>query len=255
MAKQNDLKTLPGEESFDYSSHKGQGLENAPMESIPEFRLIQPTTPEIMDSTNVLYGVSPGNILNVLSKELLTSIDVVPCYIRQMYTVFQGFKNTKRSFLYSSFDRPSGYKYDKDKGMHDVTGRTMDRSVVVLGLYCKGAEVMSPFYIKFGGTNTKVAFNWLKVLNASMDVVHYQAAYIPPAYARIFSLETEKMQNEGVTWFQWKLNHIYTWVNPRSELFKLGEAATNHLRRYFNTVLVNTAEETGVKIISDDIPF
>lgn len=242
-------------QEFDYSQFKGEGLEQAPVQAIPEFKILQPQSPEIMDKGNVLFGSTPGLIYNRFSKETMERLDFLPCYIRQMFSVYAGYKNTKREFLYSTFDRPMGYSFDKDKGMFDAHNHSFENSVVFLGIRLDGEKGQEPIFLKLSGTSRPVAMAWLKVMHAPLEAIKGFQAYVPPSYSRIFSLESKAQTNEGVSWFIWRISPEFTWVSPKSDLFRDAQLSVIQLRKFFSDNLISQQTAPAGEITSDDMPF
>lgn len=255
MSSEENINQETATEIPDYSDFKEDGLEQAPVQQVPEFRIIQPQSVEIMDMDNDLFGCDPGLIYNRFSKETMSTLDFLPCYVRQMFSVYLGFKNTKREFLYSTFERPIGYAYDKDKGMFDESNHSFENSVVFLGLRVKDPNFYYPIFLKLSGTNRPIAMEWLKVMHASPEVRKGHEAYVPPAYSRIFTLESKLQKNEGLAWFIWVINPHFMWVKPQSEIFQTAQMAVIQLRKFFSNNLISQPVTPQLGVTADDIPF
>jgi hypothetical protein len=255
MSDQSDNLSLFASTEFDYSSRSDQGLEESPVPQMPEFQILQPQNPAREDAASPLYGAESGQIFNRTSKALYASIEICPCYVRQIWRVFDGKRGKKRVYLYTASERPANFRFTPEDGLTDSMGRSADPAITVFGLHLMDGRAVSPCMIRFTSTSLNTGREIVALLNKAVAAPGTGKYYRPPAFAHTIILATQRQQKDVVVWYTWTLDPAQYWVNPRDPLYTTAGAAVTQFRRAINAQLTDRDDKSSPETVDDDIPF
>lgn len=243
------------EMEYDYSKFAGQGLEDAPLPPMAELKIMQPTTPGLLDKDTDLFGISPGLIRNMSTGVVAPDIAIIPIYMRNLWNVWIPLSGTKREFVGSYEQRPFDTTYTKGKGLFTKTGEVVEKGVILVGLQHTEGVDFELAHIRFFRRQNITGRKIIDLLTLAPNVKAGQSSYIPPAYSREIFLSTGHQKDKGYEWFDWMLNPIFQWLSPATRLFKQSQASQDIARRLYNALLVDRSSTPVIVDAVDDIPF
>ena len=177
--------------------------------ALPFLKVLGQLSPEV-NKTHGKYveGAEPGKIINTVTNELYSNINVVPVFYKRKYIEWQD-RGTSTgapvaihesdSDIISQTTRGKDYKDRLPNG--NYLENTADHFVILLG------DSPQTALISMKATQLKVSRKW----NSMMMGIKMQGKnglFTPPTYSHIYSLKPVQMSNDKGTWFGWDVAKV-----------------------------------------------
>ena len=194
-----------------FEADANQGAQNISQEdlALPFLKVLGQLSPEV-NKTHGKYveGAEPGKIINTVTNELYSNINVVPVFYKRKYIEWQD-RGTSTgapvaihesdSDIISQTTRGKDYKDRLPNG--NYLENTADHFVILLG------DSPQTALISMKATQLKVSRKW----NSMMMGIKMQGKnglFTPPTYSHIYNLKTVQMSNDKGTWFGWDVTKV-----------------------------------------------
>ena len=194
-----------------FEADADKGTQNISQEdlALPFLKVLGQLSPEV-NKTHGKYveGAEPGKIINTVTNELYSNINVVPVFYKRKYIEWQD-RGTSTgapvaihesdSDIISQTTRGKDYKDRLPNG--NYLENTADHFVILLG------DSPQTALISMKATQLKVSRKW----NSMMMGIKLQGKnglFTPPTYSHIYSLKTVQMSNDKGTWFGWDVSKV-----------------------------------------------
>ena len=194
-----------------FEADADKGTQNISQEdlALPFLKVLGQLSPEV-NKTHGKYveGAEPGKIINTVTNDLYSSIDVVPVFYKRKYIEWQD-RGTSTgapvaiheagSDIISQTTRGKDFKDRLPNG--NYLENTADHFVILLG------DSPSTALISMKATQLKVSRKW----NSMMMGIKMQGKnglFTPPTYSHIYNLKTVQMSNDKGTWFGWDVEKV-----------------------------------------------
>ena len=194
-----------------FEADADKGTQNISQEdlALPFLKVLGQLSPEV-NKTHGKYveGVEPGKIINTVTNELYSNINVVPVFYKRKYIEWQD-RGTSTgapvaihesdSDIISQTTRGKDYKDRLPNG--NYLENTADHFVILLG------DSPQTALISMKATQLKVSRKW----NSMMMGIKMQGKnglFTPPTYSHIYSLKPVQMSNDKGTWFGWDVAKV-----------------------------------------------
>ena len=194
-----------------FEADADKGTQNISQEdlALPFLKVLGQLSPEV-NKTHGKYveGAEPGKIINTVTNELYSNINVVPVFYKRKYIEWQD-RGTSTgapvaihesdSDIISQTTRGKDYKDRLPNG--NYLEDTADHFVILLG------DSPQTALISMKATQLKVSRKW----NSMMMGIKMQGKnglFTPPTYSHIYSLKPVQMSNDKGTWFGWDVAKV-----------------------------------------------
>jgi len=194
-----------------FEADADKGTQNISQEdlALPFLKVLGQLSPEV-NKTHGKYveGAEPGKIINTVTNELYSNINVVPVFYKRKYIEWQD-RGTSTgapvaihesdSDIISQTTRGKDYKDRLPNG--NYLENTADHFVILLG------DSPQTALISMKATQLKVSRKW----NSMMMGIKMQGKnglFTPPTYSHIYSLKPVQMSNDKGTWFGWDVAKV-----------------------------------------------
>ena len=194
-----------------FEADADKGTQNISQEdlALPFLKVLGQLSPEV-NKTHGKYveGAEPGKIINTVTNELYSNINVVPVFYKRQYIEWQD-RGTSTgapvaiheadSDIISQTTRGKDYKDRLPNG--NYLENTADHFVILLG------DSPQTALISMKATQLKVSRKW----NSMMMGIKMQGKnglFTPPTYSHIYSLKPVQMSNDKGTWFGWDVAKV-----------------------------------------------
>ena len=194
-----------------FEADADKGTQNISQEdlALPFLKVLGQLSPEV-NKTHGKYveGAEPGKIINTVTNELYSNINVVPVFYKRKYIEWQD-RGTSTgapvaihesdSDIISQTTRGKDYKDRLPNG--NYLENTADHFVILLG------DSPQTALISMKATQLKVSRKW----NSMMMGIKMQGKnglFTPPTYSHIYSLKPVQMSNDKGTWFGWDVTKV-----------------------------------------------
>ena len=194
-----------------FEADADKGTQNISQEdlALPFLKVLGQLSPEV-NKTHGKYveGAEPGKIINTVTNELYSIINVVPVFYKRKYIEWQD-RGTSTgapvaihesdSDIISQTTRGKDYKDRLPNG--NYLENTADHFVILLG------DSPQTALISMKATQLKVSRKW----NSMMMGIKMQGKnglFTPPTYSHIYSLKPVQMSNDKGTWFGWDVAKV-----------------------------------------------
>ena len=194
-----------------FEADADKGTQNISQEdlALPFLKVLGQLSPEV-NKTHGKYveGAEPGKIINTVTNELYSNINVVPVFYKRKYIEWQD-RGTSTgapvaihesdSDIISQTTRGKDYKDRLPNG--NYLENTADHFVILLG------DSPQTALISMKATQLKVSRKW----NSMMMGIKMQGKnglFTPPTYSHIYSLKPVQMSNDKGTWFGWDVAQV-----------------------------------------------
>jgi hypothetical protein len=183
--------------------------------SIPFLGILQPLSPQLNPSMpTFIEGSKVGQIFNSVTKELYDTVDVVVAYAKRSFIEwvprsagggFRGEYGPEKEPEYDKLltaaraKRAAANEKENGRAILPNNNELVDtRSFFVLRLVEEGG-LAQPAVVSMSSTQTKVARDWLQMMNM------YQPIGLPPKryplFAGVYRLSTRQRQNAAGFWY------------------------------------------------------
>ena len=189
-----------------FEADANKGAQNISQEdlALPFLKVLGQLSPEV-NKTHGKYveGAEPGKIINTVTNEMYSAVDVLPVFYKRQYIEWQDRGQSTGapvaiheadSDIVSQTTRDKSYKDRLPNG--NYLENTANHFVLVVG---KNPETA---LISMKSTQLKVSRKW----NSMMMGIKLQGKnglFTPPTYSHIYNLSTVQMSNDKGTWFGW----------------------------------------------------
>ena len=194
-----------------FEADADKGTQNISQEdlALPFLKVLGQLSPEV-NKTHGKYveGAEPGKIINTVTNELYSNINVVPVFYKRKYIEWldRGTStgapvaiHESDSDIISQTTRGKDYKDRLPNG--NYLENTADHFVILLG------DSPQTALISMKATQLKVSRKW----NSMMMGIKMQGKnglFTPPTYSHIYSLKPVQMSNDKGTWFGWDVAKV-----------------------------------------------
>lgn len=200
--------------SYDYGSMAHEGFEDVTVNdlSIPYISLLQTNSPEVEDQT--IAGCKPGDLVNSVTKEILTQPLVIQAVMREVSWVLWRPRNQGGGIvgIYAP-DAPEVLKVLADNNGSKIPPKGPDGKripfkvgtnelVETYTFYClvmneEGDQTVGYCVLSFSSTKIKIQKDWMTAM--------YTQKGAPPMIAFRSLLSTQKQKAEGGSFFNFKI--------------------------------------------------
>ena len=194
-----------------FEADANKGSQNISQEdlALPFLKVLGQLSPEVNERDGkYVEGAEPGKIINTVTNELYSNINVVPVFYKRKYIEWQD-RGTSTgapvaihesdSDIISQTTRGKDYKDRLPNG--NYLENTADHFVILLG------DSPQTALISMKATQLKVSRKW----NSMMMGIKMQGKnglFTPPTYSHIYSLKPVQMSNDKGTWFGWDVAKV-----------------------------------------------
>ena len=194
-----------------FEADANQGAQNISQEdlALPFLKVLGQFSPEV-NKTHGKYveGAEPGKIINTVTNQLFSHVDVVPCHYKRQYIEWQDRgQSTGAPVAIHEADSDIISQTTRDKSYKDrlPNGNYLDNTAnhFVLQL---GATPQSAL-ISMKSTQLKVSRKWNSMM-MGLKMHGKNGLFTPPTYSHIYKLKTVQMSNDKGTWFGWDVEKV-----------------------------------------------
>ena len=188
-----------------------QGAQNISQEdlALPFLKILGQLSPEVNKRDGkYVEGAEPGKIINTVTNQLFSHVDVVPCHYKRQYIEWQDRgQSTGAPVAIHEADSDIISQTTRDKSYKDrlPNGNYLDNTAnhFVLQL---GATPQSAL-ISMKSTQLKVSRKWNSMM-MGLKMHGKNGLFTPPTYSHIYKLKTVQMSNDKGTWFGWDVEKV-----------------------------------------------
>src|SRR5690349_9060099 len=201
---------------MNFESDAGQGMEGADKDSfaVPFLLMLQGLSPAVNES--LVDGAKAGMMMNSVTNELFSSARVIPCGYKRVYLRWKprdeggGFKGEMSVTQFEQLVREGKAKeVENSKGdmvWKDHEGCELKDTRVHFCLLLTPDGGAKPIIISMGSTQIKRSRRWMTRMG---DIVMKRgdgSSYTPATYSHVYTLKSEKEDNEKGTWFSYNID-------------------------------------------------
>ena len=194
-----------------FEADADKGTQNISQEdlALPFLKVLGQLSPEV-NKTHGKYveGAEPGKIINTVTNELYSNINVVPVFYKRKYIEWQD-RGTSTgapvaihesdSDIISQTTRGKDYKDRLANG--NYLENTASHFVLV-----RGANPHTAL-ISMKSTQLKVSRKWNSMM-MGLKMQGKNGLFTPPTYSHIYKLKSVQMSNDKGTWFGWDVEKV-----------------------------------------------
>ena len=194
-----------------FEADANQGAQNISQEdlALPFLKILGQLSPEVNKRDGkYVEGAEPGKIINTVTNQLFSHVDVVPCHYKRQYIEWQDRgQSTGAPVAIHEADSDIISQTTRDKSYKDrlPNGNYLDNTAnhFVLQL---GATPQSAL-ISMKSTQLKVSRKWNSMM-MGLKMHGKNGLFTPPTYSHIYKLKTVQMSNDKGTWFGWDVEKV-----------------------------------------------
>lgn len=205
VAKAENKNNLPA--TIDFAADAGAGLEHADQQSmaIPFLAVLQALSPQLES----VDGAKQGMIIDTISNELFTEVEVVPCGYKRSYLRWAdresggGFKGE-----YSALDIETGKVEGLGRspdGRLTLEGDTLSDTRTHYVLYKDKIGAWKPAVISMASTQIKKSKRWMTLIQGKELRRADGTPFTPPSFAYVYKFTTQKEENAKGKWYGWSV--------------------------------------------------
>ena len=194
-----------------FEADANKGSQNISQEdlALPFLKVLGQLSPEV-NKTHGKYveGAEPGKIINTVTNELYSNINVIPVFYKRQYIEWQDRgQSTGAPVAIHEADSDIVSTTTRDKSFKDrlpngnYLENTASHFVILMG------DSPTTALISMKATQLKVSRKW----NSMMMGIKLQGKnglFTPPTYSHIYNLSTVQMSNDRGTWFGWEVEKM-----------------------------------------------
>ena len=194
-----------------FEADADKGTQNISQEdlALPFLKVLGQLSPEVNKTHGKhVEGAEPGKIINTVTNELYSNINVVPVFYKRKYIEWQD-RGTSTgapvaihesdSDIISQTTRGKDYKDRLPNG--NYLENTADHFVILLG------DSPQTALISMKATQLKVSRKWNSMM-MGLKMQGKNGMFTPPTYSHIYKLKTVQQSNDKGTWFGWDVSKI-----------------------------------------------
>jgi len=194
-----------------FEADANQGAQNISQEdlALPFLKILGQLSPEVNKRDGkYVEGAEPGLIINTVTNELYSDVNVIPCHYKRQYIEWQD-RGTSTgapvaiheadSDIISQTTRGKDYKDRLANG--NYLENTASHFVLV-----RGANPHTAL-ISMKSTQLKVSRKWNSMM-MGLKMQGKNGLFTPPTYSHIYNLKTVQMSNDKGTWFGWDVSKV-----------------------------------------------
>jgi len=194
-----------------FEADANKGSQNISQEdlALPFLKVLGQLSPEV-NKTHGKYveGAEPGKIINTVTNELYSNINVIPVFYKRQYIEWadRGVStgapvaiHEADSDIVSTTTRDKSYKDRLPNG--NYLENTANHFVILVG------DSPTTALISMKATQLKISRKW----NSMMMGIKMQGKnglFTPPTYSHIYKLRTVQQSNDKGTWFGWDVSKV-----------------------------------------------
>jgi hypothetical protein len=194
-----------------FEADANMGAQNISQEdlALPFLKILGQLSPEVNKRDGkYVDGAEPGLIINTVTNELYSDVNVIPCHYKRQYVEWQD-RGTSSGAPVAIHDADSDIVNQTTRGKDykdrlpngNYLDNTANHFVLVTGSNPQTA------LISMKSTQLKVSRKW----NSMMMGIKMQGKnglFTPPTYSHIYKLSTVQMSNDKGTWFGWDVSKV-----------------------------------------------
>ena len=194
-----------------FEADANQGAQNISQEdlALPFLKILGQLSPEVNKRDGkYVEGAEPGLIINTVTNELYSDVNVIPCHYKRQYIEWQD-RGTSTgapvaiheadSDIISQTTRGKDYKDRLANG--NYLENTASHFVLINGSNPHTA------LISMKSTQLKVSRKWNSMM-MGLKMQCKNGLFTPPTYSHIYNLKTVQMSNDKGTWFGWDVSKV-----------------------------------------------
>ena len=194
-----------------FEADANQGAQNISQEdlALPFLKILGQLSPEVNKRDGkYVEGAEPGKIINTVTNQLFSHVDVVPCHYKRQYIEWQDRGQSTGapvaiheavSDIIRQTTRDKSYKDRLPNG--NYLDNTANHFVLQLGATPQSA------LISMKSTQLKVSRKWNSMM-MGLKMHGKNGLFTPPTYSHIYKLKTVQMSNDKGTWFGWDVEKV-----------------------------------------------
>ena len=194
-----------------FEADANMGAQNISQEdlALPFLKILGQLSPEVNKRDGkYVEGAEPGKIINTVTNQLFSHVDVVPCHYKRQYIEWQDREQSTGapvaiheadSDIISQTTRDKSYKDRLPNG--NYLDNTANHFVLQLGATPQSA------LISMKSTQLKVSRKWNSMM-MGLKMQGKNGLFTPPTYSHIYKLKTVQMSNDKGTWFGWDVEKV-----------------------------------------------
>lgn len=207
---------------LNFEADAGAGLEGADKDSfaVPFLVMLQGLSPQVQEG--LVEGAKAGMMINTITNEMSTSIDVVPCAFKRTFLRWTprdeggGFKGEYSPAIVEGFIKDGLAKevIDEKGGRHlmyDGDELKDTRVHYVLMLTDNGPK---PIILSMSSTQIKHSRKWLTRIGDIKLPRANGEKYTPASYSHVYKLRSVKESNNKGTWYGFDINIVGPVTEP-----------------------------------------
>ena len=194
-----------------FEADANQGAQNISQEdlALPFLKILGQLSPEVNKRDGkYVEGAEPGKIINTVTNQLFSHVDVVPCHYKRQYIEWQDRgQSTGAPVAIHEADSDIISQTTRDKSYKDRlrNGNYLDNNAKHFVLQL-GATPQSAL-ISMKSTQLKVSRKWNSMM-MGLKMHGKNGLFTPPTYSHIYKLKTVQMSNDKGTWFGWDVEKV-----------------------------------------------
>ena len=194
-----------------FEADANQGAQNISQEdlALPFLKILGQLSPEVNKRDGkYVEGAEPGKIINTVTNQLFSHVDVVPCHYKRQYIEWQDRgQSTGAPVAIHEADSDIISQTTRDKSYKDrlPNGNYLDNTAnhFVLQL----SDTPQSALISMKSTQLKVSRKWNSMM-MGLKMQGKNGLFTPPTYSHIYKLKTVQMSNDKGTWFGWDVEKV-----------------------------------------------
>ena len=194
-----------------FEADANQGAQNISQEdlALPFLKILGQLSPEVNKRDGkYVEGAEPGLIINTVTNELYSDVNVIPCHYKRQYIEWQD-RGTSTgapvaiheadSDIISQTTRGKDYKDRLPNG--NYLENTANHFVILMG------SSPTTALISMKATQLKVSRKWNSMM-MGLKLQGKNGLFTPPTYSHIYKLKTVQQSNDKGTWFGWDVSKV-----------------------------------------------
>ena len=235
--------------------YSGQGLEQAPPGSMPVLKAVQGDSAFLGKEDHPLQNAKPGHIYHTGLMEAFPVLQVVPGHITQEFVHWETKDGTDRAPIAVYSKRPAEARWKEGEGvvMPDATYIIQTMTFYVLCLFAE--DRIEPAVLHFSRTALSDGRAWLARLRQKFTSSANSIPFIPPAFARNFTLVGESRTDKNRQWWAVTTTPGQKWLAGDSLEFRAAKAFAEEAQAIARMRSPQPYIALENREPSDDLPF
>lgn len=253
MASDKTTANLPAVP--DYSKYAAQGFDHAPPPAVPRLKIISANMKDFGKEGTPLEKAVPGEMWITEKNIIAKAFSVIPVNMMRSWKEWETKKPSGSPPLAVYSARPATARWVKDEGLKMPTGTFIfeDREYFVVVKH--DATNISRCIMTFSRTSLSVEEMWRKRLQTPIINPQTKHPYVPPIFARLWSVTTERVEKGENHWHTFKIGDNPAWLEPGKDMFQRAQEFLRESGEYIDQMTLVDPQARAKTVDSDDIPF